>query len=120
MTSRSDAESAFRVPRPTHPSSAFPLEDDEIVVKDQIKNYKCEASLPLDVCPLTWWADNEVNYPFLADVAKDLLAAPGSTAALERASSHASRIWTKSMSRLDSELGSDILFAHENIQRGHF
>ena len=35
-------------------------EDGAIVVKDQIKNYKCEASLPLDVCPLSWWADNVV------------------------------------------------------------
>ena len=37
MTSRSDAESAFRVPRPTHPSSAFPLAIGPLIVSHRTR-----------------------------------------------------------------------------------
>ena len=106
LVSRSDAAS-------TYVGEAITLLKS---IKKQIKNYRSEASPDFASSPLEWWRVRQAEYPLLAPLARDLLAMPGSTAALERTFSHAGFIWEKRRGRIDPRLGSGILFCHANIQ----
>lgn len=86
----------------------------------QLKNYEDEPPLELEANALKWWRQKQERYSLLVPLARDLLAMPGSTAALERAFSSAALIWSAKRATIDKELGCDILFCHENIKRGLF
>ena len=89
-------------------------------LKKQIAKYKSFPAAPLEESPLKWWKLKEPEIGHLAALARDLLASPGSTAALERAFSHFGHIFCTQRARLDSQLGASVLFCHENIKSGVF
>ena len=87
-------------------------------LKKQIAKYKSLPAAPLEESPLQWWKLKEPAHPHLAALARDLLASPGSTAALERAFSHFGHVFSTQRARLDARLGAGVLFCHENIKSG--
>jgi hypothetical protein len=87
-------------------------------IKKQVKRYKAELPIDWDSSPLEWWKRKQSLYPLLAPLARDLLAMPGSTCALERAFSKAGLIYSDRRRRLDPKVGSAILFCHELIRAG--
>ena len=89
-----------------------------VSVKKQLRNYLSEPAASQTTDPLDWWRANQAKFPLLTPLARDLLAMPGSTAALERAFSHAGRIWAPRRLRTDRKLGAAILMCHENIRLG--
>jgi hypothetical protein len=52
----------------------------------EIEKYLKEPNISTKECPLKWWKSNEPMYPYLADVAKDILCCPASSTPSERIS----------------------------------
>ena len=46
-------------------------------VQQELAQYLANADLPLDGCILSWWKLNQAVYPWLAKVARNMLAIPG-------------------------------------------
>ena len=90
------------------------------LVRASLQQYKQQATIQVETCPLAWWAERQALFPHLSLLARDILGSPGSTAAIERCSSNAGRVWTERRTNLDPRVGSDILLCHENINRGSF
>ena len=90
------------------------------LVRASLREYKQQATIQVEKCPLAWWAERQALFPHLSLLARDILGSPGSTAALERCFSNTGRVWTERRTRLDPRVGSDILLCHENINRGNF
>ena len=90
------------------------------LVRASLQQYKQQATIQVEKCPLAWWAERQALFPLLSLLARDILGSAGSAAALERCFSNAGRVWTERRRRLDPRVGSDILLCHENIHRGNF
>lgn len=71
---------------------------------DDLQRYRREQQAPHDVNPLTWWRDNQHNYPILKHLAFDVLAAPASTAADERLFSMAGNVVNEQRPHTQEEL----------------
>ena len=89
------------------------------LVRASLREYKQQATIQVEKCPLAWWAERQALFPLLSLLARDILGT-GSTAALERCFSNTGRVWTERRTRLDPRVGSDIPLCHENINRGNF
>ena len=89
------------------------------LVRASLREYKQQATIQVEKCPLVWWAERRALFPHLSSLARDILGT-GSTAALEMCFSNTGRVWTERRTRLDPRVGSDILLCHENINRGNF
>ncbi|CAE8621731.1 unnamed protein product [Polarella glacialis] len=67
--------------------------------------------------PLEFWQSYQFEAPHLALIARAVFAIPGSSAALERAFSHAGRAVNPKRARLSVKRAIDLIFVHENIIR---
>ena len=65
--------------------------------------------------PLEWWKKNQTSFKWLAELAKEYLCPPATSAPSERVWSRAARLITAKRSRLSSDVTSDIMFVHENL-----
>jgi hypothetical protein len=52
--------------------------------EDELKRYMEEDSIHMDADPLLWWRINQHRYPRVSAFARDILAIPGSSVAVER------------------------------------
>jgi hypothetical protein len=66
---------------------------------------------------LKWWNKNRDELPLLAELAREYLCIPASSAPSERLFSHAGNIVTDTRHSLDSENVSKLLFVKENMHR---
>jgi len=66
---------------------------------------------------LKWWNKNRDELPLLAELAREYLCIPASSAPSERLFSHAGNIVTDTRQSLDSENVSKLLFVKENMHR---
>jgi hypothetical protein len=67
------------------------------------------------VNPMSWWKQNEMNFPALSQLARKYLSIPAASVASERMFSTAGNFVTKKRNRLDDEAVSDLVFS--NIAR---
>jgi hypothetical protein len=104
--------------------------DEEAVmneIKSELTFFKKEATMPLTTAdgysnPLDWWRKNAYKFPFLARLARKLLAIPASSAPSERVWSRVSTVLTAKRARMKSEVAADIMYIRENlvIMRKHY
>jgi len=66
---------------------------------------------------LKWWDKNKAELPLLAELAREYLCIPASSAPSERLFSHAGNIVTDTRQSLDSENVSKLMFIKENMHR---
>jgi len=66
---------------------------------------------------LKWWNKNRDELPLLAELAREYLCIPASSAPSERLFSHAGNIVTDTRQSLDSDNVSKLLFVKENMHR---
>ena len=59
--------------------------------------------LPSDADPLTWWNGNQIPFPRLSIMARDILAIPATSASSERAFSGGRLVMPFNRTRLDSK-----------------
>ena len=83
-------------------------------LRKELDGYDTEAQLCAQVSPLAWWRSHETRYPYLAALARDLLAAPGSAAALEHMFSRAAKVASPKRPRLKPHMASDVLLPREH------
>ena len=67
-----------------------------------------------DIILLDWWKNNEYRFPKLAKMAKQYLAAPASTAGVERVFSAAERMHKQRSPQVDEGLDPGALIARFN------
>ena len=70
-----------------------------------------DACVSLDL--LTWWKDNEHNFPTVARMARQFLTSPTSTGGVERFFSGCTQMHSDLRKRLKDAFMEDILFAAE-------
>ena len=77
----------------------------------QIEKYMLAPQLDHDdpMSPLEWWSHRKTDFHMLTPLVRNLLAMPGSTAALERSFSHAGLVFAPRRLSLDPKTGSDII-----------
>lgn len=51
---------------------------------DEIKKYKEANPLTLTGDPLSWWKEHQAAFPFLSNLARNILCIPGTSVAAER------------------------------------
>ncbi|XP_041349579.1 E3 SUMO-protein ligase ZBED1-like [Gigantopelta aegis] len=54
-----------------------------LVIEDEVTRYKAEDAIGLNDCPLEWWKQNAIFYPYLSSVAKHLLCIPATSVPIE-------------------------------------
>ena len=74
------------------------------LVRASLQQYKQQATIQVEKCPLAWWAERRALFPHLSSLARDILGT-GSTAALERCFSNTGRVWTERRTRLEIATG---------------
>ena len=95
-------------------------QDDEV---DEVSAY-IERKMPKDKDPdgnfgvLTWWKSNASTYPYLSQIARNILCIPASSAASERDFSTAGFVIQERRTQLNPETVDDILFLHSNLGLG--
>ena len=79
--------------------------------KAEVERYFSSViSLPEEVDPITFWIDNEANYPLLSSLAIDMLYIPASSAPVERTFSVAGESTSGKRNRLsDRNLEREVL-----------
>lgn len=83
--------------------------------KKEVENYlNCELSSN-DETILEWWRDNEIFFPQLAIIAKQMLAIPASSVSSERVFSLAGNILSKKRSRLTAANVDTFIFINKNM-----
>jgi hypothetical protein len=82
---------------------------------DELQRFLHEDIAPQGTNPLSWWQSNQERFPVLRHMAFDLLAAPASGSADERAFSMAGHVLDKEhYSTLD-----DLAEAHQCLKSAH-
>ena len=82
------------------------------LIKNEIEDYEALPPLSIGSSVMDWWRHHEPRLPHLAALAGGVLAAPASSATLERAFSHAGHAFNKRRApRLDPDMAADIIFA---------
>jgi hypothetical protein len=66
--------------------------------------------------PLVWWRNNQLSFPLIAQLARELLAVPASSAGAERVFKSLSSTLSKRRRRLYDSKAEAIVFVHENRQ----
>ena len=69
------------------------MNDESSGVEEIIDKYLAASCLPMDSDPSKFWEDNEKEYLALAQMAKDILSMPASSAPVERLFSIAGRVF---------------------------
>jgi hypothetical protein len=115
-------------------ASCEPANDDNVirqVCEGELARFLMEAAkreCPL-VCddgsfgnPLSWWKQNAVRFPYVANAARIYLAIPATSAPSERIWSRAARVLSLRRASLNYELVERIMFIKENMKflRKHY
>ena len=91
------------------------------ILRKEWEAYEKHDKASMDADPILWWRDElrsgRLAAPHLGLLARACFGIPGSTAAVERAFSHAGRFMGPRRARLSIEHGCAMLFVHENIIR---
>ncbi len=87
--------------------------DDDGEVMDEVEAYSREAA-NAKCNVLDWWRANEVRFPNLARIAKQILTIPATEVASERMFSSAGNVLTKLRSQLSDDTVDAIIFLHKN------
>ncbi len=90
------------------------------LVKKEIAVWDAAPASSSDTDTIEFWKDYTRNAPYLANVARSLCGIPGSSAAMERAWSHAGRAVNPRRAMLDPARAETLIFGHENIIRNLF
>lgn len=83
--------------------------------EEEVRVYRASRPAGLQDNPLSWWRDNEKNYPLLARLAKRYLCVPGTSVASERVFSTAGDIVTAKRSCLTPAHVNELLFLQKNL-----
>ena len=79
-----------------------------------MNRYEKKEPLPIESCPLAWWKKNEIEFPLLSVVAKEILSIPASSAPSERVFSKLGRLYTKERLSMSGDLADACLFLSFN------
>ena len=55
-------------------SSHHVNEQEHTTINEEMNRYEKKEPLPIKSCPLAWWKKNEIEFPLLSVVAKEILA----------------------------------------------
>lgn len=64
--------------------------------------------------PLAWWREHRESFPKIAELARELLAVPASSAGAERVFKALSLVLSRKRRRLRDHRAEDLVFVHEN------
>lgn len=88
---------------------------DRRPLREEIQMYfEAAKSCTWDTQLLSWWSENESNFPVLAKLARFVLGIPATSAAAETAFSISSCVITAKRSKISPFAASQILFVHDN------
>ena len=76
-------------------SSHHVNEQEHTTINEEMNRYEKKEPLPIESCPLAWWKKNEIEFPLLSVVAKEILSIPASSAPSERVFSKLGRLYTQ-------------------------
>jgi len=82
-----------------------------------IKYKRPDTSFPEEFDILKWWRAHQADFPLLAQMARDYLAIPVSSASSERLFSACGNILTSHRQNLGSEKFSKMIFAQQNMEQ---
>ena len=80
-----------------------PLAAYTAIVQLELSHFKCEPVVDTATDPLQWWRERSHMYPFLAAVARDVLAIPATSADAERLFSKTGLVDTAKRNRLTGD-----------------
>ena len=83
--------------------------------EDEILLYRARRPAGLHDNPLTWWRENEDQFPLLAQMARRYLCVPGTSVASERVFSTTGDIVTAKRSCLTPVHANQLLFLQKNL-----
>ena len=90
------------------------MNDESSGVEEIIDKYLAASCLPMDSDPSKFWKDNEKEYLALAQMAKDILSMPASSAPVERLFSIAGRVFTPLRCSLKDDRFQQLMFIRCN------
>ena len=90
------------------------MNDESSGVEEIIDKYLAASCLPMDSDPSKFWKDNEKEYLTLAQMAKDILSMPASSAPVERLFSIAGRDFTPLRCSLKDDRFQQLMFIRCN------
>ena len=94
------------------------LQDDCAVQSSmsELDSFAKEGGIPLDQCPLQWWAKRATIYPVLSHIARVYLAVPASSAPSERVFSTASLVLSDRRRKLEESRVARLMFLKQNMK----
>ena len=91
-------------------------EEDEDVIKKEIKAYRCEPALDKDEDPLDWWRARKDQYPNMIKLVKKYLCIPATSTQAERVFSALGFLLNKRRLCLSGANVNAQLFLHDNLE----
>ena len=95
-------------------SSSIAIRDDSTLrtsasLKQEVIDYLQEAVIKRESCPLNWWRTNQIRFPGVAGVARDLLEIPANSVPSEHLFSNAGEIITNKRNSLKPEKADKVI-----------
>ena len=57
-------------------------------VEKEVQKYLAEDLIPINANPLNWWSDNQLRYPVLSKISRQMLCIPGTSVPCESSRVH--------------------------------
>ena len=83
---------------------------------DEMNSYFGEKNIPVNEDPFIWWIETgQKKYPYIYEVAMNLLIIQATSVASERVFSDAGNVYNKKRSRLGVDIADKIIMLHKNL-----
>ena len=92
--------------------AALKMEIENYMALDTLSVLDTATNEPND--PLVWWKKHAPQLPWLSLLARAALAAPATSAPVERLFSHAGSIITENRARLKCDIAADLILLHDS------
>ena len=79
------------------------------------EQYLSDDIIDRESCQLKWWAENQLRFSCIADVARNLLGVPATSFSSERLFSKAGDVITKKRNSLTPSKAERVIFLMENL-----
>lgn len=106
-----DSEWGFLEERKSEPGSPQNNHAPDTAFDEELKLFWAGEWIGIDQCPLQWWRKHKVRFPFLAELARILLALPAASMASDHLQSPIGNVAVPKHASMDPSIKRNMLFA---------
>lgn len=89
-------------------------------LENELKKYSQISTLELNADPLSFWNENQHNFPILSNLAEKCFSAPATSVSSEQIFSIANDVFDYRRSRLSAKLAEQIIFLNQALPHVNF